>query len=336
MSRHRFTSIASRSLVKAALMLILSGATLVARAQLKRFDYSADAMGGAFSLALYAPTRAYADAASSAAFDELRRLDRMLSNYRPDSEWSEVNRYAATRGVRVSQELFALLSACLEYSRLSEGAFDITVGPLMKAWGFYDGSEKAVDDAALQEARASVGYTHVSLDPGECIVRFNRAGVELDPGGIGKGYAVDRMVAVLKRSGIQGALVSAAGSSLFALGAPPDQEGWQVNIHDQNLPERTSIQLVLKDESLTTSGVSLKFVRVDGKAYGHIMDPRTGLPARGVSLVSVRAPSALDGEAWAKAFFVNGRSWSVRHIPSGFQVFFCAEEAGRPVCGWLP
>ena len=293
-------------------------------------------MGGAFSVALYSANRDAADTAAAAAFAELRRLERMLSNYRPDSEWSEVNRNAADHGVEVSQELFALLSSCLEYSRRSEGAFDITVGALVKAWGFRDGSGKLAGDPAVREVLAQVGYTNVVLDPVQRTVRFTRAGVEIDPGGIGKGYAVDRMIAVLKKGGIERALVSAAGSSIYAVGAPPGREGWPVNIRTPGGAGSRAETVLLKDASISTSGTAEKSFRAGGQTYGHIIDPRTGYPVRGVLQVSVVAPRALDSEAWTKAFFVNGRRWSAGHIPAGFRVFFCEDETGHPLCSWLP
>jgi thiamine biosynthesis lipoprotein len=159
--------------------------------------------------------------------------------------------------------------------------------------------------------------------------------MEMDPGGIGKGYAVDRMIGVLKQHGIERALISASESSIYALGTPPGREGWRVRISAPDKPDRDADQLLLKDESLSTSGSSKKFFRAHGRVYGHILDPRTGYPVRGVLLVAVRAPRALDSEAWTKAFFVNGRNWSSRHVPPGFKVFLCEEGAERPSCGWI-
>src|SRR5712671_3697427 len=143
----------------------------VASSEELRLEASADAMGSTYSLVLYGENRGRLEAASEEAFEEVRRLDRMLSNYRPDSEWSEVNRHAAERPVRVSVELFKLLSACIEYSRLSEGAFDISVGPLMKVWGFYKGSGHLPHRAEVRVALAKTGYRHVILDPGGRTVR---------------------------------------------------------------------------------------------------------------------------------------------------------------------
>jgi thiamine biosynthesis lipoprotein len=301
----------------------------------QRYEYSADAMGGTFSVALYSRGRPSADRAAAAAFSELRRLDRMLSNYRSDSEWSEVNRHAARRPVRISQELFDLLSACMRYSRQSDGAFDITVGPLVKAWGFYNGSGRPADDAEIQDALRHVGYRHVRLDSGNRTVRFARAGMELDPGGIAKGYAVDRMIEALKRDGIRRALVSAAGSSIYALGSPPGLSGWRVRIRDPINATLAGAEIPLADESLSTSGQSVKFFRADDRVFGHVLDPRSGYPVREVVQVSVVAPRTLDGEAWSKAFLVNGRSWSAGHVPAGFRAYLCDQESGRITCGWL-
>jgi thiamine biosynthesis lipoprotein len=295
-------------------------------------------MGSAYSLVLYGEDRGRLEAASEDAFEEVRRLDRMLSNYRPASEWSEVNRHAAERPVMVSVELFQLLSACVEYSRQSEGAFDISVGPLMKVWGFYKGSGHLPHRAEVRGSLTKVGYRNILLDAVNRTVRFARPGVELDPGGIGKGYAVDRMVDVLRRDGIASALVSASGSSIYALGSPPGEAGWKVRIRDPKNEAKTVTEVTLKDESMSTSGSYEKFFRAEGRIYSHIMDPRTGFPADGMLSASVIAPRTLDSEAWTKPFFINGRVWAAKHKPKGFRVFLCPDtsEAGTgQSCAWL-
>ena len=189
------------------LFLLAVFAPLAATSEELRLEASVEAMGSTYSLVLYGEDRSRLEAASEDAFEEARRLDRMLSNYRPESEWSDVNRHAAERPVKVSAELFQLLSACVEYSRQSEGAFDISVGPLMKIWGFYKGSGHLPHRAEVRGVLAKVGYRNILLDAANRTVRFSREGVELDPGGIGKGYAVDRMVDILRRDGIVSALV---------------------------------------------------------------------------------------------------------------------------------
>ena len=293
-------------------------------------------MGSSFSLVLFGPDRPGLESAAAAAFAEAHRLDRLLSNYLAESEWSAMNREAASRPVRVTPELFALLSDCLEYSRMSDGAFDITVGPLIKVWGFYKGEGALPQPKEVKDALKRVGFRHVHLDPGPRTVRFARPGMDLDPGGIGKGYAVDRMVEVLKQAGVRIALVSASGSSIYGLGAPPDEpQGWPITIRTPRDPPADTTHVVLENMSLSTSGSYEKFFWAEGRTYSHIVDPRTGYPAQGTSAVSVLAPRTIDSEAWTKPFFIKGRAWASAHKPAGFRVFFC-EDRPQATCGWLP
>jgi thiamine biosynthesis lipoprotein len=273
--------------------------------------------------------------AVDAAFEEVHRLDQMLSNYKPESELSEVNRKAGEQAVPVTREMYDLLAACVEYSRASEGAFDITVGPLMKVWGFYKGTGRLPHRAEVRGALERVGYRNIVLDGANRTVRFSKPGVELDPGGIGKGYAVDRMVEVLKQYGIQTAFVSASGSSIYGLGAPPGEKGWKVQIRDPKDEKKTVADVYLKDESMSTSGNYEKFFRAEGRVYSHIMDPRTGWPAQGVLSVSAVTPRTIDSEAWTKPLFVNGREWAAKHKPAGLRAFFC-EDTPEQACAWLP
>jgi len=304
------------------------------KAETLRLESSVEAMGSTFSIAVYGEDRAKMEAAVDAAFEEARRLDHMLSNYKPESELSDVNREAAGRAVEVTPELFDLLSACVAYSRESEGAFDITVGPLMKIWGFYKGTGRLPHRAEVRSALGRVGYRNILLDPVKRTVRFARSGVELDPGGIGKGYAVDRMAEVLKQYGIGTGLVSASGSSMYAIGAPPGEKGWRVHIRDPKDDRKSVAEIYLKDESMSTSGNYEKFFRAEGKIFSHIMDPRTGWPAQGVLSVSVVAPRTLDSEAWTKPLFVNGLEWAKKHKPRTLRAFFC-EDNPEQTCAWL-
>ena len=304
-------------------------------AGLVRLERVDEAMGSWFAVVLYGPDRAGSEAAAEAAFEEVHRLDRLLSNHRAASEWSSVNHDAAVRPVRVSDELFDLLSACLEYSRLSEGAFDLTVGRLGKLWGFHKGEGALPRPSAVSAALRHVGHRHVELRAADRTVRFLRPGVVLDPGGIGKGYAVDRMASVLRDQGIARALVSAAGSSIYGLGTPPDQpEGWRVSIGVPGRPGSRAAVVHLDNASLSTSGSYEKFFEADGRTFSHIIDPRTGYPARGASSVSVLASRALDSEAWTKPYFINGRAWTVAHRRPDHRVFYC-DDARDTACAWI-
>ncbi len=314
------------------LFALIAGAAQAA--ELLRLESSAEAMGSTYSVVLYGPDRDQLEHAAELAFAEAKRLDDELSNYKPDSPWSQVNRFAAERPVLVPAELFNLLSACLDYSRRSEGAFDITVGPLMRTWGFYKGSGHLPQPGEVKKSLEHVGYRNVLLDRKAQTVRFAKPGIEMDPGGIGKGFAVDRMVDVLRTAGITVALVSGSGSSIYGMGAPPGEKGWTISIRDPHDETKTVQDVVLHDESLSTSGSYEKFFEADGKIYAHIMDPRTGFPARGMLSVSVITPKTIDSEAWCKPFFINGRAWAAQHKPERTRVYFCEDKAEQQ-CVWL-
>jgi FAD:protein FMN transferase len=293
-----------------------------------RLRQSVSAMGTTFSIALHGRDRDLMEAAVQAAFDEVRRLDRLLSNYHPDSEWSLVNRRAAHQPVAISPELFRLISACLDRSRQTEGAFDITVGPLKRAWGFYRGTGSVPTAEALAAARGHVGHQFVRLDPAGQTVRFDHPGVELDPGGVGKGYAVDRMVDILRRHGVDTAVVAGSTSSLFGLGSPSARErGWRAEICGPEHPGTCAARVLLDDASLSTSGTGEQCYWSDGKRYSHIVDPRTGWPVQIVAQVSVVTPTAVDGEVWAKACLLNGPRWAAEHKPDAFRILFCGEDS---------
>jgi thiamine biosynthesis lipoprotein len=255
--------------------------------------------------------------AAGAALDEIDRVDRLLSHYRADSPLSRLNREAARGPVPVAPELFDLLATSLRWSAETGGAFDVTVLPLMKAWGFYRGDGRVPSPAEIEEARSLVGAAHVLLDPAARTVRFDRDGVALDLGGIGKGYAVDRAVAVLRSRGVASALVSAGGSSVYGLGRAPGDDAWAIALEDPARPGRAIETVRLRDRALSVSGRSVKFFEKDGVAYAHVMDPRTGRPVAGVLGVAVRSADATTGDALDNALFVlgpdEGRALVLRH-----------------------
>jgi FAD:protein FMN transferase len=301
----------------------------------QRVEANIDAMGSTYSVVVYGSDEARLRAGVEDASEEARRLDQLLSNYIPASEWSQVNQEASSKPVRISTELFQLLAACVEYSRESDGAFDITVGPLMKVWGFYKGSGHLPHRAEVRGAMAHVGYQNILLDAKNNTVRFAKEGVEMDPGGIGKGYAVDKMVEVLKQDGITSALVSASGSSIYAIGAPPNEAGWKIKIRDPKDASKTVAEVMLRDNSLSTSGNYEKFFFAEGKMYSHIMDPRTGYPSEGMLAVSVVSPKTIDSEAWCKPYYIRGRAWAAQHKKTEFKVFLCEDKMGSDKCAWL-
>ena len=316
-------------------LALLAAALLVPADGPLKVERSTEAMGTTFSVVLYGSDQASMNQAIDAAFEEAHRLDELLSNYRPESEWSSINRDAAVRPVEVSPELFHLLSDCLEYGRASEGTFDLTVGPLMRTWGFFGGDRRVPSPEQIHDALERVGYRHIQLNAQNRTVRFDRSGIEIDPGGVGKGYAVDRMVEILRERGFRNALVAASGSSIFGLGTPPDESrGWPISIADPRDHQKNVAEVFLKDQSLSTSGSYEKSFRSGGHRYSHIMDPRSGVPAETAVQVTVIAPRTINSEVWAKPYFIQGSAWTAAHKPKSWRVLYCENDAAA-ACSWV-
>ena len=240
------------------------------------------------------------------ALDEVDRIDRLMSHYRTDSPLSRLNRDAARGPVAPEPELFDFIATAVRFSIESGGAFDITVGPLMKAWGFFGGDGRLPAPGELARARDVTGYTFVRIDRERRTIVYDRPGVEIDLGGIAKGYAVDRAVEVLRRGGVTAALVSAGGSTLYAIGTRPGGSPWQVDVQDPVDGSRVAFTVALVDRALSVAGASEKWFEAGGTRYSHIMDPRTGRPVQGVLSVVVVSDTGLEGDALDDALFVQG------------------------------
>jgi thiamine biosynthesis lipoprotein len=213
----------------------------------------------------------------------------------------------------VESELFGLLQVAAKINKDTGGAFDITVGPLMRAWGFFRGEGRIPGTEELGKVLENVGQHHVLLDADNYTVRFDSPNVEIDLGGIAKGYGLDQAVEVLKQHGIDSALVDGGTSSIYALGAPPGEEGWPVGIRDPMNKTEHLETITLRDAAISTSGNLEKFFEIDGKVYGHIMDLRTGMPIQGVLSASAIAPTGTESDALSTAFFVMGEEGTKRY-----------------------
>ena len=259
-----------------------------------------------FEIIAYGQDRVRLAEAADAAFDEIERLDRQMSNYSETSELTFINRNAARESVIVEKELFDFLKLSIDYGRSTGGAFDITVGPLMKAWGFFDDNGRVPDANELKSAISRVGFNHVVLDVPKHAIRFDREGVELDLGGVAKGYAVDKAAEILRAAGVQSAFITAGSSSINAIGAPADQTSWRVEISDPRDRSRRLENIEIKDRSVSTSGCREKTFESAGKTYCHIMDPRIGRPVEGLISATVLAKDGVEAEVLSKALMVMG------------------------------
>lgn len=276
-------------------------------------------MGTVFTIDLYAPDQQTADEWMQIGFDEIDRIEALLSNYRASSELSRINREAADHAVTTDPETFAFLRSSLDWSRRTTGAFDTTVGPLMRAWGFFFDRGRIPSQAQLQSLHSQIGWKKVILDPANRTVRFaGNAHIELDPGGIGKGYAVDHIVVLLRQQHVTAALISAGTSTIYAIGSPPGTSGWLVHVPDPAHPGRILSTVALRNTSLSTSGCTEKFFIKDGHRYCHILNPSTMSPVQNMLQTTVISPSATDSDALSTATFVMGAQASgpvLRTIP---------------------
>jgi thiamine biosynthesis lipoprotein len=247
--------------------------------------------------------------AGCAGLDEVDRLEAKLSAYETGSDLSCLNRMAFDRAVPVDAEVFEVLSLAARLTEATGGAFDAATGALIKAWGFYAGPKRVPGEAELAAALAASGMAHVRLE--NRTVRYLRAGLEINLGSIGKGYAIDRAARAVATGS---ALIEGGRSSLRAIGRPPGEpRGWQVAIGDPFRPGRALGSIWLKDRALGTSGSAHQFFVHNGRRYGHILDPRTGRPAEGLASASAAAPTAAEADALSTAFFVLGVDATRRH-----------------------
>ncbi len=238
-----------------------------------------------------------------AALDEVDRLERRLTVYDDGSDLAALNRSAAERTVPLDAELAELLRAAARLHAETGGAFDAASGALVRAWGFLRGPKRVPTEEERAAARAASGWHHVQLD--EAGFAFDRPGVELNLGAIGKGFAIDRALDLLgTRHGVGTALMQGGRSSLKAIGEPAG--GWVVAIGDPRQPGAAVARVRLHGEALGTSGADNLFFEADGRRFGHILDPRSGWPAEGVLSASVVAASAAEADALSTAFFVMG------------------------------
>ena len=261
------------------------------------------AMACRFEVLLDGGDAAHVDAAR-AALDEADRLEAALTVFRDTSEVSRVNREAGEGPVAVDGHLFTLLARCQDLHARTGGAFDITSTPLSRCWGFLKREGRLPAAEAIEAARGRVGMTGVALDAAARTVRFHRPGMELNLGSIGKGHALDRMAALMRDRGVSRALLSAGASSVVALGGRG--MGWEIDIRSRQVEKDRLARLVLEDGALATSGAGEQFFEVEGRRYGHVIDPRTGWPAAGVLSVSVVTAEAAVSDALSTAFLVGG------------------------------
>ncbi|HEV3120445.1 MAG TPA: FAD:protein FMN transferase [Isosphaeraceae bacterium] len=292
---------------------------------------SRPAMGSYFEVRVPAHSPGAADVATR-ALDVIDALEDQLTVYRDESELSQLNARAHLGPVEVEAGLFGLLEQAVAIGNATGGAYDLTAGALSMAWGFFKGPRRVPDAETLAAARACTGQHHLCLDPGARTIAFDRAGIVINLGSIGKGYAIDRAVDVIRaHPWPTGGLVHGGRSSVYALGSPPGHFAgrWPIALRNPFDPEKPLGVVRLRNRALGTSGTSFQRFEVDGKTYGHILDPRTGAPADGPASVSVLAPTAALADALSTAFYLLGTDGAADYIEQHPDVGAIFVQEGR-------
>ena len=269
-------------------------------------------MGTAIRVELWHEDPAKGSAAVDTVMAEMNRIDRAMSPFKPESELSRINREAAKAPVPISEEMFELLARSVEFSKLSDGAFDITFASVGCLFDYRNGVKPTEDEIAA--ALPSFDYRHIRLEREGRTVQFARAGVRIDLGGIAKGHAVDNCVALLKECGVKEALVVAGGDSRV-LG---DRRGrpWMIGIRDPRRKDTMVATMPLVDAAISTSGDYERYFEADGVRHHHILNPRTGMSATGARSVTIIGPDATTTEGISKSVFIMGPERGLRFVES--------------------
>jgi len=275
-------------------------------AGLQRFEFKQPHMGTLFTITLYAPDETEAREASDAAFARIAALERVMTDYDPESELMQICQKAVGQPVRVSDELFEVLQKGQRLAEQTDGAFDMTIGPVVRLWRRARRTEALPSPEMLAKARAAVGYRKLKLDPAEKTATLTAPNMQLDLGGIAKGYSADKALEVLRSHGSPRALVAASGD--IAIGdPPPGKRGWRVGVgaFDSNRLDLAR-NLLLRNAAVSTSGDTEQFVEIGGKRYSHIVDPRTGLGLTERLQVTIIAKRATETDSFATAVSIIG------------------------------
>lgn len=276
------------------------------RGEVQRFEFKQPHMGTLFTITLYAPQEATAREASDAAFARIATLEQMMTDYNPESELMQLCQKVAGRPVRVSDELFEVLQRSQRLAELTDGAFDVTIGPVVRLWRRARRTETLPSPQMLARARESVGWRKLKLDQQHKTVTLTAPNMQLDLGGIAKGYAANQALEILNSRGLSRALVAASGD--IAIGdPPPGKRGWSIGVGALDRGQSGLVRnLLLRNAAVSTSGDTEQFVEIEGRRYSHIVDPRTGLGLTERLQVTIVARSVTDTDSFATAVGILG------------------------------
>jgi len=293
-------------LIKLSNTVILMASFYLLNAQaLQRFEFSHPQMGTQFNIILYSISKNKAQETANQCIKRIDELNKILSDYDAASEISQLSATAGSgRKVKISRELWTILKQSKYYAKKSEGAFDISIGPLSKLWRSMFRKREIFNGVKINNAKSKVGFHKIRLYPCSKRVRLKQKGMRLDVGGIAKGFTVDEVVKILRKNGFTQFLVD-GGGDIYVGTPPPDQLGWQIRVNIENKKGDTEEKtLLLKHTAIASSGDTYRFLEWKGKRYSHIIDPRTGYGVMDKKIITVQANSCMEADAIASTLSV--------------------------------
>ncbi|MCP4712707.1 MAG: FAD:protein FMN transferase [Planctomycetes bacterium] len=332
-NRYSLVTIGCLLLVVAGLLRFWTSGRLI-----ERNSGSRVIMGTLVRIQLRCESDQIARQAIARAFDAMEQVDQRMSTYRDDSEMSKINRLAAREPVEVSPETFNLLRKAMEYSEMTDGAFDVTVAPLIRLWRQAEKEDRLPTQEELDQVLAKIGYEKIELSYENRTVSFAHEGVEINVDAIAKGYAVDRALNAVRRPGVRAALVD-IGGEIACFGQDKPGQDWIVGIQDlfagnleNPFSQKARWRVALRDHAIATSGNYRQYVTISNKKYSHIIDPRTGMPAEKLPSVTILAPLTEDADALATAISVLGPEKGLALIDSipDTEAFLVAGNKEKP------
>lgn len=263
-------------------------------------------MGNHFQISAVADEEGWAHRCIDAAILEIQRIEKLLTTFNEESETALINRNAGIQPVAVSRETFQLIERSMRISRITQGAFDITYGSVDKRlWNFDTQLHSLPDKETAKKMATLIDYRNIILDDVQCTVMLKKEGMRIGFGGIGKGYAAERAKYVMKQMGVQSGVVNAAGD-MTAWGLQPNGKQWTIGIADPNSKDKVFSYMNMTDMAVATSGNYEKYIIIDGKKYSHTINPKTGLPIRGIKSVTIICQNAEVADAMATPVMIMG------------------------------
>ncbi|REC39744.1 FAD:protein FMN transferase [Chryseobacterium sp. 5_R23647] len=292
------------------LFLILSSSSMFAQVERSRL---VTLMGSKFEITLVDKDSLSAEKNIDKSIDEIRRIENLISEWKPETQISEVNRNAGIKPVNVDAEVFALTEKGIYFSKLTDGAFDISIVAMDKIWKFDDSMNELPSEESIKNSVKNVGYQNIILDKTNSTIFLKNKGMKIGFGSIGKGYAADKTRELMKSFGVKAGIINASGD-ISAWGTQPDGKPWAIGINNPFKDDKIAAVLYLKENAVTTSGSYEKYAEIHGKRYSHIMNPKTGYPSTGLTSVTVVGPNATMANGFSTSIMVLGKKEGLKLI----------------------